>query len=89
MRTVLLDGGVPDKAAAIDRIARGLAPGGGAPRHLDALWDVLRGEVRGPFAITWRDHARARERLGGDFDALCALLRRLAAERADFTFTLA
>lgn len=89
MRTVLLDGEVPDKAAALERIARGLGLGDMAPRNLDALWDILRGEVRGPFAVTWRDHARARERLGADYDVLCSLLRRLAAERADFTFTLA
>ena len=57
--------------------------------NLDALWDVLRTDVRGPFAVVWRDHARARHRLGADHDALCGLLRRLAAERADFTLELA
>ncbi|MEY4680142.1 MAG: barstar family protein [Alphaproteobacteria bacterium] len=89
MKTVLLDAGLPDKAAALARIGRELGLGEAAPRNLDALWDVLRGDVRGPFAIVWRDHARAQERLGADFDALCGLLRRLATERRDFTFTLA
>jgi ribonuclease inhibitor len=89
MKTVVLDAGLPDKAAALARIGRELGLGDDSPRNLDALWDVLRGDVRGPFAIVWRDHARARETLGADFDALSGLLRRLAAERRDFTFTLA
>ncbi|MBM3629593.1 MAG: barstar family protein [Alphaproteobacteria bacterium] len=89
MKTVMLDAGLPDKAAALARIGRELGLGEVAPRNLDALWDVLRGDVRGPFAIVWTDHARASVKLGADFDALCGLLRRLAEERRDFTFTLA
>lgn len=89
MRIARLDAELPDKAAALARIAAEMGLGAAPPRNLDALWDVLRGDVPGPFAIVWRDHARARARLGTDYDALCALLRRLAAERPDFTFTLA
>ena len=42
MKTVLLDAGLPDKAAALAWIGRELGLGEAAPRNLDALWDVLR-----------------------------------------------
>ncbi|MCE5182811.1 MAG: barstar family protein [Betaproteobacteria bacterium] len=55
-------------------------------RNLDALWDVLTGEVGGPFEIIWKDTDFAQEGLGADFDRLIALLDEVAAEREDFTF---
>lgn len=55
-------------------------------RNLDALWDVLTGEVEGPFEIVWEDSAQAN--LGVDYAKLIALFNELAAERDDFTFTL-
>jgi len=60
-----------------------------AATNLDALWDVLRADAKGPFEIVWRDHATAKARLGADFDRLAALLDRLAAERRDVVVTLA
>ena len=57
--------------------------------NLDALWDVLRTDMPGPFAVIWRDHDRARAALGEDFGRIAAVFADLAAERADFSFTLA
>lgn len=56
-------------------------------RNLDALWDVLTGDVEGPFEIVWEDAEQARSHLGKDYDRLVALLDDVAAEREDFTFT--
>lgn len=89
MRTVFLDAELADRAAILDRLATQL----GFPAHfganLDALWDVLRTDVAGPYEIVWRDHARARAALGPEFERLSAMLRRLAVERDDVTFRLA
>jgi RNAse (barnase) inhibitor barstar len=84
MRTVLLDGD-GDRAEILRRLAvhLGLRPVG----NLDALWDALRTEARGPFEIVWRDHARARAALGEDFARLDELFRRLVVERRDVRVT--
>lgn len=57
-------------------------------RNLDALWDVLTGEVAGPIEIVWEGSAQAEANLGADYAKLVALLNDLAAERDDFTFVL-
>ena len=57
-------------------------------RNLDALWDVLTGEVAGPIEIVWEGSAQAEANLGADYSKLIALLNDLAAERDDFTFVL-
>jgi ribonuclease inhibitor len=57
-------------------------------RNLDALWDVLTGDVAGPFEIVWEGSAQAEANLGADYAKLIILLNDLAAERDDFTFVL-
>ena len=84
MKTVLLDG---DDGR--EEILRRLAAHLGFPPvgNLDALWDRLRTDARGPFEIVWRDHARAREALGVEFARLDEIFRRLVAERRDVRVT--
>jgi ribonuclease inhibitor len=57
-------------------------------RNLDALWDALTTDVRGPVTIVWRDAARARAALGEDYERLVATLRDVVAERPDFRVIL-
>jgi len=71
-----------------DELARQLAFPPYFGRNLDALWDVLTGEVAGPFEIIWEESAQAQANLGVDYAKLVTLLNDLAAERDDFTFTL-
>ena len=71
-----------------DELARQLAFPAHFGRNLDALWDVLTGDVAGPFEIVWEGPAQAQVSLGLDYDKLITLLNDLAAERDDFTFTL-
>ncbi len=89
MKTVFLDADLASRDAVFAHLAEHLAFPAHFGRNLDALWDVLRGDVDGPFEIVWRDHAHARDALGDDFDQLVALLGQLAQERTDFTFRLA
>jgi ribonuclease inhibitor len=58
-------------------------------RNLDALWDVLTTDLRGPVTIRWHDHARARAALGPDYGRLIATLREVEAARKDFRLDLA
>lgn len=71
-----------------DELARQLAFPPHFGRNLDALWDVLTGEVAGPFEIVWKESAQAQANLGVDYAKLVTLLNDLATERDDFTFTL-
>jgi ribonuclease inhibitor len=89
VKTVFLNGDVATRAAAIDILATHLGFPAHAARNLDALYDVLRTEIAGPFAIVWRGHARARAARAAEFDTLIEVLTRVAAERADMQLTLA
>jgi len=89
MKTVFLDSDLADRAALFHRLAEHLDFPPHAADNLDALWDVLRTDVAGPFQIVWRDHVAARAALGFDFEKIAALMQRLAEERRDFIFTLA
>ena len=71
-----------------DELARQLVLPSHFGRNLDALWDVLTGDVEGPFEIVWEGAEQARKSLGEDYAGVVALLRDAAAERDDFTFTL-
>jgi ribonuclease inhibitor len=71
-----------------DELARQLAFPPHFGRNLDALWDMLTGEVAGPFEIVWEGAAEAQANLGLDYAKLIILLNDLAVERDDFTFVL-
>lgn len=53
-------------------------------RNLDALWDVLTGDVEGPVEIRWADSALSKIFMGSDFDKVERLLKDLEKEREDF-----
>jgi ribonuclease inhibitor len=57
-------------------------------RNLDALYDVLTGDVAGPVEIVWKEHAWARPKLGADYDRLLTTLRDVENEREDFHLIL-
>ena len=61
----------------------------GFPDHfgnnLDALYDVLTGDIPGPVEIVWRDHALSAATLGADYARVLAVLRDAAAARGDLT----
>lgn len=51
--------------------------------NLDALYDLLSGDVAGPVRILWRTLPETRAALGRDFEALRAVLADAAAGRED------
>ena len=57
-------------------------------RNLDALWDVLTGDVAGPLEIVWQDADLSRQIMGDEFHDITALLLEVAEEREDITVTL-
>lgn len=86
-RVARLDGRQRTKAAVLARLGREL--GAPAPiRNLDALYDVLRRDVRGPFTVAWRAAPAARQALGADYPAVRAVLEQVAAERGDVRLDL-
>ena len=87
-KTAVLDATLASIGAVRDRLVAELGFSERTGCNLDALWDALTTETRGPFRIVWRDHAAARVRLGTDFDRLVALFRDVAEARRDVSFTL-
>lgn len=85
-RCVLRD--IRTLAQFYDELARQFAFPPHFGRNLDALWDVLTGEVAGPLEIVWEESEQAQANLGVDYAKLIILFNDLAAERDDFTFTL-
>ena len=53
-------------------------------RNLDALWDVLTTDVKGPVELTWEDSEASKKSMGKDFEKVAALLRDVGKEREDF-----
>ena len=53
-------------------------------RNLDALWDVLTTDVKGPVDLAWEDLEASQKSMGKDFERVAALLRDVAKERKDF-----
>ena len=53
-------------------------------RNLDALWDVLSTDVKGPVELTWEDSEVSEKAMGKDFEKVAALLRDVEKEREDF-----
>lgn len=66
-----------------DSLARGLGFPAYYGRNLDALRDVLIGDLPGPATIVWRDVAESRRLLGRDFTRVEKVLRDAARERPD------
>jgi ribonuclease inhibitor len=53
-------------------------------RNLDALWDVLTTDIKGPVELAWEDSERSKKSMGKDFEKVAALLRDVEKEREDF-----
>ena len=88
MMRVQLDASHDTLDKVYDALQRQLALPDHFGRNLDALWDVLTTDVRGPVTVVWRDPIRARAALGPDYDRLVETLRDVAAERSDFRLVL-
>jgi ribonuclease inhibitor len=69
-------------------LARQLDLPGHFGANLDALWDVLTGDVPGPVEIAWPDFEQARAALGPGADGVRTTLEEAAAERRDLTVTI-
>ena len=53
-------------------------------RNLDALWDVLTTDIKGPVELAWEDSELSKKSMGKDFEKVAALLRDVGKERQDF-----
>jgi ribonuclease inhibitor len=53
-------------------------------RNLDALWDVLTTDVKGPAKIIWEESAVSKKAMGPVYDRISALLAEVEKERDDF-----
>lgn len=86
---VVLDG---KKVASMDDFYDALASQLALPDHfgrnLDALWDVLTGDVEGPLEIVWQHAVDSQQGMGDRFHAVVALLLEAAKERPDITVKL-
>jgi ribonuclease inhibitor len=56
-------------------------------RNLDALWDVLTTDIKGPVELAWEDSGASQKAMGKDFEKVAALLRDMEKEREDFKVT--
>jgi len=56
-------------------------------RNLDALWDILTTDVKGPVELAWEDAEASRKFMGKDFEKIAALLKDVEKERDDFKVT--
>ncbi|MFV9473086.1 barstar family protein [Advenella sp. RU8] len=58
-------------------------------RNLDALYDSLSADVKGPFKIVWLDHANSADALGEIYyEGLIDIFRAVADERDDVELVL-
>ena len=88
MRRAILDGATLGNAEQVyDALAAQLGFPAHFGRNLDALRDVLTGDVPGPVEIVWRDGARSHQVMGKTFERLASVLVDAAAERKDLTLT--
>lgn len=53
-------------------------------RNLDALWDVLTKDIRGPIEIIWEESAVSKRAMGPIYDRVSRLLTDVQQERDDF-----
>ena len=83
-----LDGRQRSKAAVLGKLVRDL----GFPAHfrpnLDALFDVLTTDIRGPIRIEWQLSAKAAAALGADLAPLRHTLVDAAAARHDLVLEI-
>ena len=81
MKTCVLDGARLDDAAEVYReLGQAFAFPAYFGNNPDALWDAL-GDYSGePVTIFWRNAARSAERLGPQYDAIVAVLKKAAAK---------
>ena len=71
-----------------DQLTTGLSLPEHFGRNLDALWDVLSTDVRGPFEILWKHAGDSKKLMGRDFERAVKLLKDLQKERDDFTLKI-
>jgi ribonuclease inhibitor len=71
-----------------DQLSIGLGMPHHFGRNLDALWDVLSADVRGPIEILWKKTDLSRNQMGRDFDQVVSLMRDLEKVRSDFILML-
>ncbi|MBM4313495.1 MAG: barstar family protein [Deltaproteobacteria bacterium] len=57
----------------------------GFGRNLDALWDLLTTDIKGPLELIWEASAVSKKSMGKDFSRVSALLREIGEQREDFT----
>jgi ribonuclease inhibitor len=67
-----------------DEIARKLHFPEHFGRNLDALWDVLTTDVKGPVELVWEDTEVSKKPMGKDFEKVAGLLKDVEKERRDF-----
>ena len=53
-------------------------------RNLDALWDLLTTDIKGPVELIWEESATSKKSMGKDFARVSALLQDIEKEREDF-----
>lgn len=82
-RVARLDGRQRSKAAVLGKLARDLDFPAHFRPNLDALFDVLSRDSRGPMRIEWRLSADLERSLGADLEPLCRTLADAAAARDD------
>lgn len=56
--------------------------------NLDALWDVLTTDIKGPVRMIWSGAKESRRDMGDDFERVITLLQQVGQERKDFHFTI-
>ncbi|MEZ5903862.1 MAG: barstar family protein [Geminicoccaceae bacterium] len=88
MTTARLDGRQRSKRAVLARLASELAFPPHFRPNLDALFDVLTTDLKGPVTIDWRLTENARRALGADYEAIARTLAEAAAARDDLTLRL-
>jgi len=89
MRCVLPGRKIASRAEFCDELARRLRLPAHFGRNLDALWDVLTGDLPGPVEIVWREASRSRRSMGAkEHDKLVGLLLDAAAERDDLSVAI-
>jgi ribonuclease inhibitor len=54
-------------------------------RNLDALWDLLTTDIKGPVELIWEESATSKKSMGKDFTRVSALLQDIEKQREDFT----